>query len=79
MPNLRAAIGAGAQQLLANDPGSALAGPGGDVAGAGPPLPLRTLPGRIFAEPMPGLGVRKARRSDRLAAAQTNIGMVLGG
>ena len=36
-------------------------------------------PGRIFAEPVPGLGVRKARRSDRLAAAQTDIGMVLGG
>jgi transposase len=36
-------------------------------------------PGRIFAEPVPGLGVRKARRSDRLAEAQTDIGMVLGG
>lgn len=36
-------------------------------------------PGRIFAEPVPGLGARKARRSDRLAEAQTDIGMVLGG
>jgi len=36
-------------------------------------------PGRIFAERVPGLGTRKARRSDRLAAAQTDIGMVLGG
>ncbi|MHC2109127.1 ISL3 family transposase [Methylobacterium sp. CM6246] len=35
--------------------------------------------GRIFAERVPGLGTRKARRSDRLAAAQTDIGMVLGG
>ncbi|HEU0150186.1 MAG TPA: ISL3 family transposase [Bradyrhizobium sp.] len=36
-------------------------------------------PGRIFAERVPGLGRRKARRSDRLASAQTDIGMVLGG
>jgi transposase len=36
-------------------------------------------PGRIFAERVPGLGMRKARRSDRLAEAQTDIGMVLGG
>ena len=36
-------------------------------------------PGRIFAERVPGLGTRKARRSDRLAEAQTDIGMVLGG
>lgn len=36
-------------------------------------------PGRIFAERVPGLGARKARRSDRLAEAQTDIGMVLGG
>ena len=36
-------------------------------------------PGRVFAERMPGLGGRKARRSNRLAAAQTDIGMVLGG
>ena len=35
--------------------------------------------GRIFAERVPGLGTRKARRSDRLAEAQTDIGMVLGG
>ena len=35
--------------------------------------------GRIFAERVPGLGARKARRSDRLAKAQTDIGMVLGG
>ena len=36
-------------------------------------------PGRIFAEPVPGLTARKARRSDRLGEAQTDIGMVLGG
>lgn len=36
-------------------------------------------PGRIFAEPVPGLGARKARCSDLPAAAQTDIGMVLGG
>ncbi|WP_409565521.1 transposase family protein [Methylobacterium sp. J-001] len=36
-------------------------------------------PGRIFAERVPGLGARKARRNDRLAEAQTDIGMVLGG
>ncbi len=35
--------------------------------------------GRVFAERVSGLGARKARRSDRLAAAQTDIGMVLGG
>ena len=35
--------------------------------------------GRIFAEPVPGLGIRKARRSDRLAEAQTNRSMVLDG
>ena len=35
--------------------------------------------GRIFAERVPGLGTRKARRSDQLAEAQTEIGMVLGG
>jgi transposase len=35
--------------------------------------------GRIFAEPAAGLGLRKARRSERLAEAQTDIGMVLGG
>ena len=36
-------------------------------------------PGRIFAERVPGLGRAKARRSGRLAEAQTDIGMVLGG
>jgi len=36
-------------------------------------------PGRIFVEPVPGLAARKARRSQRLAEAQTDIGMVLGG
>ncbi len=36
-------------------------------------------PGRVFAERVPGLGARKARRSDRLAAAQTDIVMVLSG
>jgi transposase len=36
-------------------------------------------PGRIFVERVPGLAVRKARRSQRLAEAQTDIGMVLGG
>lgn len=36
-------------------------------------------PGRIFAECVPGLGTRKARRSDRLAEAQTDIGIVLVG
>ncbi|MDP4026103.1 ISL3 family transposase [Methylobacterium sp. NEAU 140] len=36
-------------------------------------------PGRIFAEPVPGLARAKAQRSDRLAAAQTDIGMALGG
>ena len=35
--------------------------------------------GRIFAEPAAGLGSRRARRSERLAEAQTDIGMVLGG
>ena len=39
----------------------------------------RHCPGRIFAERMPSLGNAKARRSDRLAAAQTDIGLVLGG
>lgn len=34
--------------------------------------------GRVFAEPMPGLGARKARRSDRLTEAQIDIDMVLG-
>lgn len=36
-------------------------------------------PGRIFVERVPGLAARKARRSERLAEAQTDIGMVLGG
>lgn len=36
-------------------------------------------PGRIFAEPVPGLARAKAQRSDCLAEAQTDIGMVLGG
>lgn len=36
-------------------------------------------PGRIFAEPAAGLGPPKARRSERLAEAQNDIGMVLGG
>lgn len=36
-------------------------------------------PGRIFAERMRGLSQREARCSDRLAAAQTDIGMALGG
>ena len=36
-------------------------------------------PGRIFAGRVPGLGRAKARRSDRLAEAQTDMGMVLGG
>ncbi|MCF4124452.1 ISL3 family transposase [Methylobacterium sp. SyP6R] len=36
-------------------------------------------PGRIFAEPVAGLGSRKARRSERWAETQTDIGMVLGG
>lgn len=36
-------------------------------------------PGRIFAERVPGLAATKARRSERLAAAQTDIGMALGG
>jgi transposase len=36
-------------------------------------------PGRIFAERVPGLTATKARRSERLAAAQTDIGMALGG
>lgn len=35
--------------------------------------------GHIFAERVPGLAGRKKRRSDRLADAQTDIGMVLGG
>ena len=40
----------------------------------------RHCPGQIFAERVPGLGACKARRSDdRLAEAQTDIGMVLGG
>lgn len=36
-------------------------------------------PGRIFAEPVPGLARARAQRSDRLAEAQTDIGMALGG
>lgn len=36
-------------------------------------------PGRIFAERVPGLANARTRRSDRLAEAQTDIGMVLGG
>ncbi len=36
-------------------------------------------PGCIFAEPVPGLARAKAQRSDRLAEAQTDIGMALGG
>ncbi|BCM85646.1 hypothetical protein mvi_41070 [Methylobacterium indicum] len=41
--------------------------------------PCGHCPGRILAEPAAGLGSRKARRSERLAEAQTDIGMVLGG
>ena len=36
-------------------------------------------PGRIFVERIPGLMGSKARRTTRLAKAQTEIGMVLGG
>lgn len=36
-------------------------------------------PGHIFAERVPSLAGCKKRRSDRLAEAQTDIGMVLGG
>ena len=36
-------------------------------------------PGRTFAEPVPGLPNAKARRTGRLAEAQTDIGMALGG
>jgi Transposase/zinc-finger of transposase IS204/IS1001/IS1096/IS1165 len=36
-------------------------------------------PGRIFAEPIPCLARARAQRSDRLAEAQTDIGMALGG
>jgi hypothetical protein len=36
-------------------------------------------PGRVFAEPVPGLAPGKAQRSDRLAEAQTDVSMVLGG
>ena len=36
-------------------------------------------PGRTFAECVPGFAGAKARRSDRLAAAQADIGLVLGG
>lgn len=36
-------------------------------------------PGRTFVEPVPGFAGVKAQRSDRLAQAQTDIGMVLGG
>jgi hypothetical protein len=50
-----------------------------DVAPARSPLSLRPLPGRIFAEPAAALSSCKARRSERLAEAQTDIGMVLGG
>lgn len=36
-------------------------------------------PGRIFAEPVPCLARARAQRSDRLAEAQTDNGMALGG
>ena len=36
-------------------------------------------PGRTFAEPVPGLPGAKARRTGRLAEAQADIGMALGG
>lgn len=36
-------------------------------------------PGRIFVERIPGLMGSKARRTERLSKAQTEIGMVLGG
>ena len=36
-------------------------------------------PGRTFAERVPGFAGARARRSDRLAAAQADIGLVLGG
>ena len=36
-------------------------------------------PGRTFAEPLPGLPGVKARRTARLAGAQADIGMALGG
>ncbi len=39
----------------------------------------RRCPGRIFAERVPSLGQAKARRSNRLASAQTDIGLTLGG
>ena len=39
----------------------------------------RHCPGRTFAERVPGFAGIKARRSDRLAAAQADIGLVLGG
>ena len=39
----------------------------------------RCCPGRVFTEPLPALAGRRVRRSDRLAQAQTSMGMALGG